>query len=234
VAGSARTVAVAIPRQDAVPDVPDSGNRTIGISVGLHLRATTPCAGRRARSAIVGDDRQVKRVWVAGVPGSGKSTVAAALARRLGVSHIELDALNHGPSWTQATPEELRARLDTAMAASPGGWVCDGGYESKLGETVASRAETVVWLDLPLPLVLGRVIRRTASRIARRTELWNGNRESLRMALSSDSIVVWAVRSHLKKRRTMPGVAARHPHVRLVRLRSRREVARFVNSVRPD
>lgn len=177
----------------------------------------------------------MQRVSVSGISGSGKSTFAAALAARLGVPYIELDALNHGPGWTEATPAELHARVDAALAAAPDGWVADGNYESKLGDLVVSRADTVVWLDLPLPLALARIARRTTVRIVRRTELWNGNRESLRNAvLCRDNLFTWAVKAHRTKRRTLPTLPERHPHLRLVRLRSRREVAQFLESTSPS
>ena len=176
----------------------------------------------------------MQRVSIAGISGSGKSTLAAALAARLGVPHVELDALNHGPGWTEATAEELRARVEAAFAAAPHGWVADGNYESKLGDLVVARADTFVWLDLPLPLALARIARRTAVRIARRTELWNGNRESIRTALSRDSVVLWAAKAHRKKRRTLPSLPTRHPHLRVVRLRTPRQVAAFLDSVSPS
>lgn len=176
----------------------------------------------------------MRRVSVAGISGSGKSTVARALAERLGVPYVELDALNHGPSWTEATPEELRARVEAAFAAAPDGWVADGNYESKLGDLVVSRADTFVWLDPPLPLALARIARRTAVRILRRTELWNGNRETLRNVFAKDNLLVWAVRSHRRKRRTLPSLPQRQPHLRFVRLRSRRQVAEFLASASPS
>jgi len=177
----------------------------------------------------------MKRISVAGISGSGKTTLAAALAERLGVPHVELDALNHGPNWAEATATELRARVEAALAAAPDGWVVDGNYESKLGDLVVSRADTLVWLDLPLPLSLARLARRTACRLVCRTELWNGNRESVRNAiLARDNLFSWAIRSHRRKRRTLPSAEERHPHLRLVRLRSRRAVAQFLGSVSPS
>ena len=58
----------------------------------------------------------MRRVAVVGTSGSGKSTFARALAERMGVPFTELDSLHHGPGWTEASPEELRARVEAAMA----------------------------------------------------------------------------------------------------------------------
>ena len=62
---------------------------------------------------------------------------------------------------------------------TPAGWVIDGNYEAKLGETVLAEADTIVWLDLPLWLKLRRIWKRTRHRIRNDVELWNGNRETL-------------------------------------------------------
>jgi adenylate kinase family enzyme len=177
----------------------------------------------------------VQRVWVAGLPGSGKTTLARTLADRLAVPHVELDALHHGPGWEEAPAELLRARVEAALAAAPAGWVVDGNYRGKLGDLVVARADTLVWVDLPLPLILARIVRRTASRLVRRTELWNGNRETLRSTLlTRESLVVWAVQNHRRRRRELEPLAAAYPGLRLVRLRRRRDVAQFLASVSPS
>src|SRR2546425_568451 len=72
---------------------------------------------------------RLRRVNVKGTSGSGKSTFAAELARRLDVPYVELDALHHGPNWSEPTDEEFQERVREAMAGAPDGWVIDGNYE---------------------------------------------------------------------------------------------------------
>jgi shikimate kinase len=163
-------------------------------------------------------------VILSSASGCGKTTVGRALAGRLGVPFVELDALVHGPGWTETPTDELRRLLDPVLAGP--GWVVDGSYSRKLGTLVLDAADTVVWLDLPVRVWLPRLTRRTAGRIARREELWNGNRESVRGVLwGRESLFVWAFRSHHRRRRTYPRSLARYD---LVRLRTTKEVERWL------
>jgi len=147
----------------------------------------------------------VRRVNVKGTSGSGKSTFAAELARRLALPYIELDALHHGPNWSEPSDEEFRARVREAMAAAPGGWVIDGNYDSKLGDTVLGQADTIVWLDLPFGVKARRLWRRSAARIRNDVELWSGNRETWRGVLwDRDALFWWMVRAHFRHRRAWP------------------------------
>ena len=166
----------------------------------------------------------MRRVAVIGNSGTGKTTVARLLAERLGVRHVELDALHHGPNWAAAPADVFRARVEAAIA--PEGWVVDGNYQGKLGDLVLSRADTIVWLDLPLRIALVRLWRRTLRRIGRREELWNGNRETWRGAFwGRDALFVWTIRHHRRRRRVWPG---RLDGPNVVRLRSSREVEEWL------
>ena len=168
-----------------------------------------------------------QRVVVKGTSGVGKSTFAATLARRLGVPFIQLDALHHGPNWSEPPDGVFRARVRDAMDGAPDGWVVDGNYGTKLGATVLGAADTIVWLDLPLRVMFPRLWRRTMHRIVNKVELWNGNRESWRDQFASrETIFFWAVRSHFEHRREWPARFASEP--RLVRLRSDAEARRWL------
>jgi adenylate kinase family enzyme len=156
---------------------------------------------------------------------SGKTTLAGRLAARLGVPHLELDALHHRPNWQEATAEELRRDVEAALAA-PDGWVVDGGYMRKIGTLVLDRADTVVWLDLPLTVCLRRMWSRTTTRIRDGTELWGtGNRETwTNFVLHPNGLLLYTLRTHRRRRRESAELAPG----RLVQLRSEAEVARWL------
>ncbi|MDG2111240.1 MAG: adenylate kinase [Actinomycetota bacterium] len=120
----------------------------------------------------------MERVVIVGCPGSGKTTLAAAIAEHIGGDHIELGALFHGPEWTPTPAEEFRAALKARIQGSDR-WVTCGNYVDVSDGLHLAAADTVVWLDLSRPLVTKRVMRRTVGRAVRREELWNGNHEPL-------------------------------------------------------
>jgi adenylate kinase family enzyme len=170
---------------------------------------------------------------VVGPAGSGKTTVAAALARQMGVAHIELDAIFHQPGWTELEPDEFSARVGAQTRGDA--WVVDGNY-SVVREKVWARADSVVWLDLGLPVVAVRIVARTVGRVVRRTELWNGNREpasNLWSLRPQHSIIMWSLSRHSLYRRRY-AEAARDPrwsHLTFIRLRTRRQVAMFLHGL---
>lgn len=140
----------------------------------------------------------MNRFVIIGSTGSGKTTLARELSRLVDAPHVELDALNWGPNWTAASTEVFRASVARAVSAER--WVVEGNYHV-VRDLVWPRADCIVWLNYSLNLVLTRLLRRTARRIFTREPCCNGNRESLRMAFSKDSILLWLLQTYHRRRR---------------------------------
>jgi adenylate kinase family enzyme len=167
-----------------------------------------------------------RRVNVVGTSAVGKSTLAATLARLLGVPHVELDALHWEPDWTEAPADLLRDRVRSAIAGD--GWIVDGNYAA-VRDLVWERVEAVVWLDLPLRTILSRYAVRTVRRVARREVLWSGNRERIETHLfSRDSLLWWILTTYRRRRREYPALLAGRPDLHVVRLRSARAADRWL------
>ena len=168
-----------------------------------------------------------QRVWVCGLSGSGKTTVARRLARILDVPHVELDALHwrHHPDWGMPSDEEFLPEVRRATAGDA--WVVEGNY-SRSRDIFWPRVELMVWLDLPLRTACWRVFLRTLRRIRSKDQLlWGVQRETVRNALLTwDGLVLWNFRVHRRRHRTYRGLMqeARVRASEVVRLRSQRDV----------
>ncbi len=165
------------------------------------------------------------RIVVVGSPGAGKSTLARRLAARHGAPYVELDALHWAPGWTEVSDAVMRERV-TAATTGPA-WVVDGNYPA-VRDLLWPRATLVVWLDLPLVVVVARLVRRTVGRVITREELWHGNRESLALSFfSRESVIWWALKTFERRRAVYTRLAADPASPPVVRLRSAGEVERW-------
>lgn len=162
----------------------------------------------------------MQRIAVVGTTGSGKTTLARDLAERLGIPHVELDALHWGPNWTEAETPAFRRDVEQALAGEA--WVVDGNY-SAVRDIVWSRADTIVWLDYSVGTVLSRLLMRTLRRSLGLETLWNDNRERFWVQFASrDSIILWMFKTHWRRRRAYAALLAepRHAHLQWSRLQS--------------
>ena len=191
-----------------------------------------PHAGRTEPDPEIG-----RRIQVMGNSGSGKSTLAARLAEALDAPFVELDALNWLPGWVglnQTDPDRFERRIRDATRGER--WVVAGSYEKFSRRTLWPRLDSVVWLDLPLPLLVWRFLRRSWRRSRSGELVWGTNRESFRRHLliwRDDSLLGWIITQHARKRRNMLARVSdpRWAHIRFVRLSSPREVEAFAASV---
>ena len=102
--------------------------------------------------------QDIKRINIIGTSGSGKSTVSRQIAEKLNLPYIELEELCWQSNWTELSDAEFFPKVQNAVSTD--GWVLDGTYP-RTRHIKWQRVQMVVYLDLPLHLVLYRVLRRT-------------------------------------------------------------------------
>lgn len=152
-----------------------------------------------------------RRIAVYGPTGCGKTSLGAEVARRLALPHIDLDQVHWRPGWQGKPREQFRADVTSWLDARPGGWVCTGNYASVVGDLVMSRADTVLWLRLPFPIVFWRLLQRTLHRSFTWELMWGTNRETFRKGfMSRDSILLWCVTHWRAHARNVGGAIEAH------------------------
>lgn len=171
-----------------------------------------------------------ERVLIAGVTGSGKTTLARRLAQDWGLKHHEIDALHHGPNWTPRTEflDDVRAFAATER------WITEWQYTSKgTDEIMTPRAQLAIWLDYPYRVARARLLRRTFSRSILRTKMYSGNVERPIWKLlanrdPSESILAWQTKTRGHWTAKMPLEREQFPHLTIVRLTHPRETERWL------
>lgn len=172
-----------------------------------------------------------ERVLIAGVTGSGKTTLARRVAEMWDLHHVEIDGLFHGENWT---PRE--SFIDDVRAfAAEDRWVTEWQYTSKGTDAIlAPRAQLVIWLDYPYRVVRTRLLRRTIGRSILRTRMWNDNVEKPIWRMFSgdpeENIIAWQTKTLHKWAERMPDVTGDHPHLTIVRMRHPRETERWLRA----
>lgn len=171
----------------------------------------------------------MKKIAIFGNAGGGKSTLAKTLAARLQLPLFALDQL----CWERgggAVPHEVYLQRHAAVLAREA-WIIDGyGSIDTLWPRLAA-ADTLVYIDLPLPLHLWWVTKRLLLGRIRPPEGWPENSPLLSSTLRACQ-VLWLCHRRLtpKYRAYVQSAAATR---RVVHLRSRSQIAAFVASLAP-
>lgn len=158
----------------------------------------------------------MRRVLVTGNTGAGKTTTGRILADRLGVPFHEIDELAFRPGWQ---PNPVYPGVVLRVAEEPA-WVLDTWGDIRIRTELWKRADTVIWLDYPLSVIVPRLFRRSATRTVKRQKIFHGNLESYGEWLSRDHPLRSAVRDQRSRRAEMIRMIAMNPHLVAVRLSS--------------
>lgn len=104
------------------------------------------------------------RVYIVGGPGAGKTDLAAALGRRLGLTHLDLDDLwgrlfERGADGQITTAARLLREKVIAEYVHRNDWVIEGAGPPFL-DAFAEASDLVVWCDVPFVVAALRIVRR--------------------------------------------------------------------------
>jgi adenylate kinase family enzyme len=96
---------------------------------------------------------------IIGQPGAGKSWLARRLGDATGLPVVHIDREVHWlPGWVESSPQD-KVRRAAAIHARDA-WIIEGGHSRSWPQRLA-RADTLIWLDVPLPVRVLRVTART-------------------------------------------------------------------------
>jgi adenylate kinase family enzyme len=171
----------------------------------------------------------MQRVIIAGGPGSGKSTLALALGGSTGLPVFHMDHIHWQPGWVERLPEDKRRMCDAVHAQER--WIFEGTHSGTFDARVA-RADTLIWLDLPIGLRLWRAYRRSLN-------WWGRARPGLPPGcperFGPETSAFWRYTWHTRNTARVPLqalIAAPSPHLTLFHLQSPAQVTAFLDHAR--
>ncbi|MBA2176586.1 topology modulation protein [Halobacillus locisalis] len=172
----------------------------------------------------------MKRIMVLGVSaGTGKSTLARQMGESLGLDVFHLDRMFWKPGWIESTQEEFAAKQQEVVQRDA--WIIEGNYSGTY-DLRAKRADTIVYVELPLYICLYRVINRWwHNRGQTREDMGEGCEEKLDYEFLKFIVTTY----HRRKKRMRERFRAFQQEditKEIVLLRSREDVARFLESLK--
>lgn len=174
----------------------------------------------------------MQKIIVVGTTSSGKSRLAAKIAAKLNIHHIQLDSLFWKANWGETPDAEFFEKIKKEIAHDQ--WVIDGNY-TRTRHITWKEADTIIWIDLPFWLTFYQNVSRSVQRAITQKELWEGtgNKESFAKMFSSDSIILWLLKTyHANIKKYEKDMSdPQYSHLKFIRLRSRREVEQFVSQL---
>ena len=163
----------------------------------------------------------MKRIVIIGTCGSGKTTLGKHLAEKLDYPVTDLDDLYWLPNWTRRPIKDFTSLIEKATISKT--WIICGN-QSRFRHLIWPKADTIIWLDLPIHILLWRTFYRALRNIRKKKPFCNGNYESFTRFLSHHSIIFWVLKSFLKHRRDYLGEIKKMPYVKWIHAKSVKDV----------
>ncbi len=166
----------------------------------------------------------MQRVMICGGPGSGKSTLARIMGERTGLPVYHMDHIHWTPGWVERPKAEKTPLVLDIIARDK--WIFEGGHSVTYPDRVA-RADTFIWLDLPVTLRLARVILRTIRDQGKiRPDMAPDCPEGFHSETWEFWNYIWRTRHSAREK--LAAIAANPDHLIVHHLQTRSQVAVFI------
>ena len=160
----------------------------------------------------------MKRIIIVGTSGSGKTTLGKKLSQKLNIPLVDLDEFFWLPNWVRRTEEDFANQIKQAV--NQNSWIICGN-QSKYRPLFWPKADTVIWLDLPFPLLFWRVFQRGIRQFYSKENICNGNKQTPKQFFW---ILGWVIKSYFKRKKTYTKLKAETPHLNWIHIQSKREI----------
>ena len=172
----------------------------------------------------------MKRVAVFGNAGGGKSTLARQLAAITGLPLHVIDQLQFKEGGAAVSHNEY-LKLHRDLLAQEN-WIIDGYGDTTTVLERCSEADTLIHIDLPLPIHYWRVTKRLIKGLFANPEGWPKDSPLWSSTISSYRVIPRCNRYLTPRYRQL--VIEMAASKRVAHLRSPREMTEFLNNVRND
>lgn len=167
-----------------------------------------------------------KRVMIIGQPGSGKSTLARRLGEPLQLPVVHIDRIHWKSGWIERAGPEKDLLCSEVHARDK--WIFEGGRSNTWPERL-ERADTLIFLDIPLFIRAWRVLkRRVEYHGVSRPDLPDGCPENINWEFVQ---YIWRTRN-IDRLRMIKFFDSVSESKETYRLRNRSEVEKFIRKIR--
>lgn len=170
----------------------------------------------------------LRRVAIFGNAGGGKSTLARRLAEITGLPLHVVDKMQWRDGDAAPIPHEDYLRAHAALVAQDA-WIIDGYGTTETAWERFARADTLVHVDLPLPVHAWWVTKRLLSGLFVAPKGWPAGSPLWRSSLASYRVLLPCHRHMTPRYRTLIAESAKTK--RSFALTSKRAMARFVQAI---
>ncbi|QOD61124.1 AAA family ATPase [Polaribacter haliotis] len=143
-----------------------------------------------------------RKIIITGTTCTGKTTLGRKLAKELSIIQIDLDDLHFLPNWVEKEKEIFVKDVNKEIQKYDE-WIVSGSYQSLLKDTVWQEANTIIWLDYPLNLIIRRYFIRTYRRVFLKEKCCGENYETLAKTFSKESLFLWIFKTYWHRKRRM-------------------------------